>query len=554
MSEQDLFTAIGLPPMNAADLGVSPPPAAPPPPVAPPAPNLQKPFALALLAGALAGGKATNGLVSGVIQQHQALNLERQRQQLLMQQEAERQQQIVAEQQKIYQAQLQKRAEDYKDIIMGPNGFHAAVMKATTPEAYDQQVQYYSSLLRRLGYTGSSSDPNTLRATAPFVVESDAQKASKLVEKLLKDPLNAESIKTDPQSFLKGQALFQSNADKFPRMYPLTQLFALGDHQIVMGADGKPLILKPQDGKVGTAFQELMKNGLDAFKAQYNREPTAKERQAITQRAIEQSKEKPPAANSSELDLPIWVFDASKPGTDGNTPDPNLRMTPNAVYQAAINYIKSGRFPPTGLGTQPWAKAVRSAVLNKSGAIAAAANMDIPTMGAVFKANSGALQQQQKFYDSAQAFLATADRNSELLNDTLKKLPDTGSPMFNRPLRQFEQTVRGDPNLSQFATYLRSVQNEYAKIITNPNLVGQLTDAARSEAETLIRPDATVPQLIASIQALQAEGNNRLLSIGEQIQKIQGRMSGTGAAPTIAAPTSTGPAIKTYNPATGRVE
>lgn len=146
-----------------------------------------------------------------------------------------------------------------------------------------------------------------------------------------------------------------------------------------------------------------------------------------------------------------------------------------------------------------------------------------------FKANTASLTQQQKMYDAASAFLKTADQNSALLEESLKKLPDIGSPLFNRPLRAFATNVQGDPNLSQFATYLTSVQNEYAKILTNPNLAGQLTDAARHETQQLINPAATVPQILASLKALRSEGTNRLNAIGQQINTIQGRVGGAGA-------------------------
>ena len=296
MSQQDLFTAIGLPPMNAAEMGVSPPPVAPPPAAAPPSPNLQKPFALALLAGALAGGKATSGLVSGVVQQHRQSTQERQRQQQLDQQDAQRQQAIQAQQQQAYQAQLQRREQEFGTIVNGPNGFYQAIAKAKTPEQYDQQVQQYASLLQTRGFRVNA---NKLRAMAPFVVESDEQKASALVDKLLKDPLNVALIKDNPQRFLSGQVLFQSKGDKTPRQYPITQLMALAGRSVVMDDLGKPVIPEAGDGKIGTAFQEALGSARVAFKAQYNREPNPKEQQALVEKAIETTKEKPATQGGS---------------------------------------------------------------------------------------------------------------------------------------------------------------------------------------------------------------------------------------------------------------
>jgi hypothetical protein len=229
--------------------------------------------------------------------------------------------------------------------------------------------------------------------------------------------------------------------------------------------------------------------------------------------------------------LPTWATDSSRPvGPDANKIDPAVRMTPNGLFQAAQSFIATGQFPPTGRGADPTSLAVRSAINAKVGAIAAESGMDLPELRAFYKANQASLTANVKMQDAVQGFMATADKNADLLQKTLDKIPDLGSPALNKPLRSLDKNLLGDPNMSKFATYLQSVQNEYGRIISQPNLAGQLTDSARHEAEALIDPKATVPQIIASIQALKAEGDNRLLSVGEQVKRIQQRMQvGPGA-------------------------
>ncbi len=240
--------------------------------------------------------------------------------------------------------------------------------------------------------------------------------------------------------------------------------------------------------------------------------------------------------------MPSWMNDASRPvGPDVNKPESTTGLTPNGLYQAVKEYLATGRFPPTGIGNQPRPAAIRAAITNKAGAIAAEAGMDVPTLQALYKANAGSLGQQQKFSDAAQAFLETADKNSALLEQTLAKIPDTGSPLLNKPIRSISQQALGSVPLAEFKTYLQSVQNEYAKILTQPNLAGQLTDSARKEAEQLISGDATVAQILGSLKALRTEGGNRLTSIGDQIGRIQQRMNGNGQqSQTSASPDLTG--------------
>lgn len=235
--------------------------------------------------------------------------------------------------------------------------------------------------------------------------------------------------------------------------------------------------------------------------------------------------------NAKVPTLPTWALDDSRPtGPEGNKLDPTVRMTPNGLFQAAQTYIATGQFPPTARGSDPIAQNTRAAITSKVGAISASSGMDEPALRAFYKSNAASLGQQQKMQDSVQGFMATADKNAALLQESLKKIPDIGIPVFNKPLRSFVQNVAGNKDLSQFATYLQSVQNEYARIISQPNLAGQLTDSARHEAEALLDPKATVPQILASVDALQKEGNNRLVSVGEQIKRIQGRMQNVPAA------------------------
>lgn len=231
--------------------------------------------------------------------------------------------------------------------------------------------------------------------------------------------------------------------------------------------------------------------------------------------------------------MPDFALTDARPiGPDGNKPDPTIRMTPNGLYQAAQAYIASGQYPPTGRGTDAISVAQREAINAKVGAIASATGMDVPTLRAFYKSNASSLAQTQKSMDAVQAFMTTADRNSELLTGAIQQIPESGIPLLNQPLRSFAKNVSGDPKMAKAATYLQSVSNEYARIISQPNLSGQLTDSARKEAEALLDPKATVQQMIASVEALRSEGNNRVLSLGEQIGKIGARMQRPGAAAT----------------------
>jgi hypothetical protein len=236
--------------------------------------------------------------------------------------------------------------------------------------------------------------------------------------------------------------------------------------------------------------------------------------------------------NARGVDLPDWALDERRPtGPDANVLDKAIRMTPNGLYQAAQTYIATGSMPPTGRGTDPIAVAQRAAISSKVGAIAAAAGMDVPTLRAFFTANKTSLTEQQKMLDAVQGFMETADKNAAKLKELLPKVPDWGRAAFNQPLRLVASRWQGDPVMGAFLTYLQSVQNEYGRIVAQPNLSGQLTDSARHEAEVLIDKNQNVATILASLAALETEGTNRVGSIADTIKRIQGRMQGESPAP-----------------------
>jgi hypothetical protein len=245
--------------------------------------------------------------------------------------------------------------------------------------------------------------------------------------------------------------------------------------------------------------------------------------------------------------MPGWALDASRPsGPDANKLDPKLGKTPNGVFQDAQAFISFGTYPPTARGNDPMSKMQRSAVDSKVAAIAADAGMDIGQLRAIYRANAGALKQQQAAYDVASVAISKADKDVDLLEKILPKVGDTGSPLLNQPLRTFETKVVGNPDLAEFATRLRSVQSEYTRVINaSPTGAGGgvISDHASQEVDKLLAPDATVAQIVRSIQALKSEGQNRLLSQGEQIQKIAARMKVGGSGDTNRGAGGGGPAV-----------
>lgn len=216
-----------------------------------------------------------------------------------------------------------------------------------------------------------------------------------------------------------------------------------------------------------------------------------------------------------------------------DTDDPKAKEAIEGLAQyVATTYSLPSGFRAMGKnGT-----AFLTAIFAKAAEIQRARGVDPAAVAAQYKANASSLTAIQKNTDAVQAFMRTADSNVDLLEQSLKGIPDLGAPILNAHMRDFTQQVIGDPRMSSFRTYLQSVQNEYARIITTPGLGGVLSDSARHEAEELLRSDATVGQALASIRALKNEGTNRVRSQEEQINQILGRINAGGASATTVPP------------------
>ena len=73
--------------------------------------------------------------------------------------------------------------------------------------------------------------------------------------------------------------------------------------------------------------------------------------------------------------------------------------------------------------------------------------------------------------------------------------------------------------------------NEIAKVTSNPNLTGQLSDSARREVEAFMPQNATLGQVYAVAKILRQDMQNRHDSLDDQIGAIQSRIGGGKAAP-----------------------
>lgn len=137
-----------------------------------------------------------------------------------------------------------------------------------------------------------------------------------------------------------------------------------------------------------------------------------------------------------------------------------------------------------------------------------------------FNSDKSASTQLAKTFVMTEAFTDAARLNMEKMNAVLDRVPDSNLSPVNAVTRGFMRNT-GDTDIAQFDTYRKSVATEFARIITQIN-GGVLTDSARKEIDELVRPNASVAQIRASVDALSQEAASRSSSY----QQWQDRISG----------------------------
>lgn len=163
---------------------------------------------------------------------------------------------------------------------------------------------------------------------------------------------------------------------------------------------------------------------------------------------------------------------------------------------------------------------------------------DVVSGRAGFKADTTSLNKITPQYDAITAFEKTAIRNGKILIELADKVDVTGVPVLERWIRAGRKEIGGDPDVAKLHAQMNLYRAEAARILTQPNLSGVLTDTARKEMEEVMSNRASATQIRETVNLLERDFNNRKETLEEQISSIRARMrnrvSPGGEAPAVA--------------------
>lgn len=204
--------------------------------------------------------------------------------------------------------------------------------------------------------------------------------------------------------------------------------------------------------------------------------------------------------------------------------DSTVDLTGPALDTAARMYLATGAMPSMGMGKK--GTAARQRIMNRAGELDPNANLALNQSD--FRADRTSLGNLTKLSDAATAWEKTALRNSNVMLNAMKKIPDTGVPWLNAPIRSVNVKGLGAADQAAFRTARQVVIPEFARLLASPSAAGVLSDAARKEVESVIRGDATFNQMVATMDILKQDAQNRNQAYRDEIANIRGRLSAGG--------------------------
>lgn len=209
-------------------------------------------------------------------------------------------------------------------------------------------------------------------------------------------------------------------------------------------------------------------------------------------------------------------------------------LSPEGLDMAALSYKRTGLMPALGMGD----RSTRQNIINRAAQLTAedetrisAGIGDIAANRALYRADSGSLAAMQKQRDAITSFEKTASKNIDIFLDTAGKVVDTGSPFANSLARAVSGQALGSPNVAAYNAARQVAINEVAKITSNPNMSGVLSDTARKEVEAFNPANATLRQTVAVMRILKRDMANRTLALDETLAATRARLSGRSVQP-----------------------
>ena len=204
-------------------------------------------------------------------------------------------------------------------------------------------------------------------------------------------------------------------------------------------------------------------------------------------------------------------------------------LSQNAIDDQANRFIIDGTLPPLGMGKD--AIANRNAIINRASELARNGGMSNDRVTQMQnKANSAALAQLTKQETMVGAFEKNFVRNADMVVKFSNKVDRAGAPLLDKWIQSGKRAGTGDPELKALDVAIKAVSNEYGKIVSGSmgNTAVAVSEIRRMQE--LLNSAMTKQDVLAVINTMKTETENRMLGFKEQKAELTNSMRGGNAA------------------------
>jgi hypothetical protein len=231
-----------------------------------------------------------------------------------------------------------------------------------------------------------------------------------------------------------------------------------------------------------------------------------------------------------------WVLPPDEKGVSKFIPATNpdgtagSALSADARDAAAQQYLATGKLPPLYRD-----QVTRNAIMNRAAELAIEAGTSmvaLPGKQAEFKSNSAALTANTKDLTAIRPYKEMLDTNIDIAKNLANKAIVTDYRFANKTINWLRQNAADNPDVSEYLAQIHFVSTEAARVLTNPRLVGQLTDNAIHDMKGIISGDMPLNSTIRVLDRIKSDGMNRVNAMEKENASLAQKVSGIAAPKT----------------------
>ena len=176
----------------------------------------------------------------------------------------------------------------------------------------------------------------------------------------------------------------------------------------------------------------------------------------------------------------------------------------------------------------------RNTFLNKEGAKrygAGGTGASLAGDQAAASANKTALAAIQKDLTAIRPYKEMLDKNADIAITLAGKVLKSNAALVNKPITWIAQNLTNSPDVAELMAQNHFVTTEAARVLSNPRLVGQMTDTAVRDMQSVINGNAPLGSYVRVLERIKMDGNNRVDAMQKERDKLAGSFTTTPERP-----------------------